>query len=423
MMLKSEIDDEETFWKKMKGILPLIGGYYVTTVENTRIYKFSKSSAEVEMRIATENLGESSKVMIEIKGDEALSRYILNELKEHGLVYTEESQVIREVPQKPAEFKEIRRKDLETKDMPMPYILPGFYRFYGEILPPLLYLKIKNLENKDRILRVECEVPGYSDKYIKTLNIRGNEEKELNVTPSLNQSVTKIVEVQSASLRYAIYEEDVCLEEQTYPISIYSPLDFMLSIKYGNKEISFYRLLAAWVTPHHPVINEIIKKASEIKKDLTGDGSMGLSDSDDSVISQLHAVYKALKNMELQYINTPVSFGPGFAQRIRYVPDIIKSGGANCVELTILFASVMESIEMAPMIVLVPGHAFFGLKLSSGKNIFLEATMLPMADFEEALKTGEEEFVEHQKNDTIIGIIDIKEMRGEGILPNEVSGE
>jgi hypothetical protein len=64
---------------------------------------------------------------------------------------------------------------------------------------------------------------------------------------------------------------------------------------------------------------------------------------------------------------------------------------ANCIDGTVLFASLLEGISMRPAIVLVPGHAFVAWETwtSSGEWRYLETTMIGTSTFEQACLSAE----------------------------------
>ncbi len=417
--VKMEGDEKE----RMMFEFSRLGVIYRTNLGGYEAYRYRKGGKTLDIFIKFED--ENGVMVLGFEGDSALRDEILSEIGYGGETKAEKksghSSEISLNETGMGKIREIRRPTLETHDEHIPYILPGFYRFYGSFLPPLLSLNIKNTSNKEKIIKVEAEVPSYSERYVKTFNLDGGNEIDLSITPPLKKVDVK--EVVESSLRYVVFKDDVPAEEQTYGIKIYSPLDFMLGIEAEGRLIDFYPLLAAWVTPHAPEVEDIIKSASSIKKELSGDGSMGVNADDEEVMLQLKAIYSAIQNLGIEYINTPVSFGPGAAQRIRYLGDVLRSGGGNCIELTIMFASIMEAIELSPLIVLVPGHAFLGVRMPSGNSVFIESTVVSGHDFEYAVNTGNEEFQRHQSKDEIIGIIDVEEMRAQGVIPNEIPGD
>lgn len=89
-----------------------------------------------------------------------------------------------------------------------------------------------------------------------------------------------------------------------------------------------------------------------------------------------------------------VAFSPeeGTAtQRVRLPSESLEQGQANCIDGTILFASLLEAMSLSPSIVVVPGHAFVGWEtwLGSDEWQYLETTMVRSHSFDVACATAE----------------------------------
>ncbi|MGQ0599022.1 hypothetical protein [Aquabacterium sp.] len=67
-----------------------------------------------------------------------------------------------------------------------------------------------------------------------------------------------------------------------------------------------------------------------------------------------------------------------FSQTIRPLSQSVRTQQANCIDGTVLFASILRKIGIEPMIVLIPGHAFLGFFTDAAQRQprFLETTML-----------------------------------------------
>jgi hypothetical protein len=117
-------------------------------------------------------------------------------------------------------------------------------------------------------------------------------------------------------------------------------------------------------------------------------------DSDD-VAAQVKAAFEALGRRNLRYVNSLVAFGyeeGTSGQRVRLPRQSLAEGQANCVDSTVLMASLLEAMSLSPALVLVPGHALLAWETWNGNGIwrFLETTMIGEAPFEAACKAGEE---------------------------------
>ena len=66
------------------------------------------------------------------------------------------------------------------------------------------------------------------------------------------------------------------------------------------------------------------------------------------------------------------------SQHVRFLDEAVQNSQANCVDGTVLFASVLYKLGIYPVLVKVPGHMFLGFYTDSQRKqiSFLETTML-----------------------------------------------
>jgi hypothetical protein len=157
--------------------------------------------------------------------------------------------------------------------------------------------------------------------------------------------------------------------------------------------VDFKPYLGAFVTPNAPSLMKFLRFAA----DYHPDGRLvGYQGSAESVRPQVKALYDALKNhADITYVNSVIDFSPqqGFAcQRVRLPRESLADREANCIDGTVLFASLLEGISMNPAIVLVPGHAFLAWETWRNSNQweYLETTMIGTSTFEEACDSGKD---------------------------------
>lgn len=76
--------------------------------------------------------------------------------------------------------------------------------------------------------------------------------------------------------------------------------------------------------------------------------------------------------------NTSLSSNVVYTQRVRTLDDALESSQINCVDGSVLLASLMKAININPILVRIPGHMFVGYYTDkSHKNMnFLETTMI-----------------------------------------------
>ena len=91
--------------------------------------------------------------------------------------------------------------------------------------------------------------------------------------------------------------------------------------------------------------------------------------------------------------------------------------GANCIDLSVAFASAMENLGMEPVIVLVPGHAFTGVRLARGSSqiLYLDLTVAPDGTFDAAVRRAQNWLQKTPKAQ--VNLIDIATARSHQIYP------
>ena len=124
-------------------------------------------------------------------------------------------------------------------------------------------------------------------------------------------------------------------------------------------------LLAAFVTPNHPVVADICRKASALLQNWTGSPSFSgyQSGSPNAVRLQLAAVFSAIRAQRIAYCAPPSSFEET-GQRIRLCDTILTSGFATCLDFALLAASCLEFAGLHPLVTVFRGHAALGVWLT-----------------------------------------------------------
>jgi len=185
-------------------------------------------------------------------------------------------------------------------------------------------------------------------------------------------------------------------------------------------------LFAAYVNENHPFVDELLGEALDAGDTESFAGYQG---THDDVLNEMRAVWNAIKARGFAYssITRPsVNSGNVYTQHVRLIGDSIKTAQANCVDGSVLFASVFQKLGLDPFLVSIPGHMFLGVYLDKDHSDFacIETTMLSSSTFEDAVKTGNSTFQKHHEeltsedsNDPNFALIDITEARKIGILP------
>ena len=170
----------------------------------------------------------------------------------------------------------------------------------------------------------------------------------------------------------------------------------------SNQIVDLSQYYGAWVTPYAETVQERVRHAADLVPDRQ---IWGYQRDPDSVTQQVDALYQSLKEAGITYINSVIDYGapPEQAtQRTRLPRESLSGRAANCIDGSVLFASLLEGSSLNAALVLVPGHAFVGWEVwdSSDDWKFLETTMIGSHDFEAACISGERQYEQAKLFDT-----------------------
>jgi len=119
--------------------------------------------------------------------------------------------------------------------------------------------------------------------------------------------------------------------------------------------------LPSFVQSGDPSVAKIVDSAQRYLMAIMDDADVGFAGYQYADVDpQVRAVWSAIVfDYALKYINPPPSFQAD-AQRLRTPGQIISQGRGTCVDLAVLMASCLESIEVYPVIFMLDNHAFAG---------------------------------------------------------------
>ncbi len=303
------------------------------------------------------------------------------------------------------------------------------YPLYGSKLDDFVIVTLSNGGAVPAKLIVESEIVGYTTKAIDTVDVQAGETLEVRQDPRLIPEMINDLNVEKPAqvhISVAALQEGIekPILDETGETIVYARRDFPLSIS-GFTQDEVYQLFAAMVTPNDPSVEGLIRKAA----DYTDSGIMWsgygghVNDDDGGVWDRLQAIWQAEGEYNLTYISTWVSFAPGDVQRIRLPAEVLEQQSGNCIELALLYAAAAEALDLEAALVLIPGHAFVGIRVDqqNADYYFIETTMIGRADFSEAVDAAGSEFEDAlphmDAGETSYGWVNIWGAREDGILP------
>lgn len=124
-------------------------------------------------------------------------------------------------------------------------------------------------------------------------------------------------------------------------------------------------LLAAFVAPNNGAIERILREASDVLLQGTGDPSLSgyQTKNLDRVYKTISAIYTAVQKHHIAYSNPPASFESS-GQKVRMPDRILGTGLGTCLDLSALLAACAEQAGLHPILVINDGHAYVGVWLN-----------------------------------------------------------
>jgi len=146
------------------------------------------------------------------------------------------------------------------------------------------------------------------------------------------------------------------------PVRLTAPTLILAHNEWWNHP-ALYDALAAFVQPNTRAVDALLKSAAGILLRHTGSDSIdGYQSGPARAAAIAGAVYEALRRQRLTYQSGAASFESG-AQKIRTTAAVLESGLANCLDLSVTYASCLEAAGLHPLIWLTENHAFAGFFL------------------------------------------------------------
>lgn len=139
---------------------------------------------------------------------------------------------------------------------------------------------------------------------------------------------------------------------------------------------------AGYVEEESNLIDELTTKALEQK--LVDVFAIYQDDNDSILYRQIWSFWYLLQQQGVTYSNATDIPGIEYAQNVRFIEQAYNSKLANCVEGSVLFASLFTRIGLNCDLVLIPGHMYLMARDAEGEPLFgLETTLIGRVDLSE----------------------------------------
>jgi hypothetical protein len=266
--------------------------------------------------------------------------------------------------------------------------------YKGEVTPiieaisrPLGFRIISKNSNVAIKWEIESVDKKYFDKVGDTyIYPQANKEVSLNpIIPWNYEALVKHETTEPLNVYFRLYDDKGNKVEKLITLSLRSINDCIFY--YKNLNLQF--MYATYVQEEHPIIDEILREALNTKMI---DRWIGYQDSAKEVDLQIAAIWRVLHNRGFVYSSVTTTTGDNgevHSQVVRTFNNALKTNQANCVDGTVVFASILRKIGIFPLLVIRPGHCYLAYYTDDTKTKlrFLETTVLSDDSFIKKAKT------------------------------------
>ncbi len=250
------------------------------------------------------------------------------------------------------------------------------------------------LGDKDGLLGIQMTSPGRNvavkvtvtcDEVMEPSSFSGTfPEKgiEYSVFPRIKYRFGKLAEVDQATPVTVTFRVEVgtgMAHEETATALIRPINDCPFLIQVGDEEMDTSYTFAAYVNEQHPYLDKVLREALD---NGIVDSFTGYQGQDDgAVILQVYALWDALVARDVRYSSittTSVESDSVASQHVRLIDQSLNNSQANCVDGSVLFASLLRKVGIEPFLVMTPGHCYLGFSLDEKQErlLAIETTML-----------------------------------------------
>lgn len=278
-------------------------------------------------------------------------------------------------------------------------------------------VKVSNASKDVLRNRIVVQVPGWSDPEIQTIELPAGESHTYVFAPAFLQRTYRNREIVAATAAVTVMDSSgAVVDQETLPVRLRSVDDL-----YWGHDFEYAPFIASWVTPHDPAVERLLTRAKEFMpgRRLPGYESSNPAVQNRSTLRQAAAIYRALQEQGVSYVKSSMTLGghEEVSERVRMPAESLDRSSANCIDGAVMYAAIFENLGMQPEIVLVPGHAFVGVRVTpeSNRYLYIETSLTGRTPFAGAIAAAERTMSSFTPSQRIR--ISIREARINGIYP------
>jgi hypothetical protein len=268
--------------------------------------------------------------------------------------------------------------------------------------------------------RISVQIPGWSESEIQIVELGAGQAHQYRFAPSFLPRLYQNRELMPATAVVTVTDmAGRTVFTSTAPLRIRSIEDM-----YWGTDFKYAPFIASWVTPHDSRVEAVLARAKEFMpgRRLPGyESERPIAVQQRSTLAQVRAIYRAVQATGLSYVKSSGTYGARsnaeMAERVRLPNESLARVSANCIDGVVLYASLFENLGMEPVVVLVPGHAYVGIRLTENSRdyLYLETALTGRAGFDIATQTAQRGIGKYSSKQILR--IPIAQARETGIFP------
>jgi hypothetical protein len=265
---------------------------------------------------------------------------------------------------------------------------------------------------------VTVEIPGWSDREIQTIDLAPGATRTLVFAPAFLPRLYQNHEITAATAHVTFTDEGSNSSyETTVPVRLRSAEDMF----WGNG-FKYASFIASWVTPHDQPVEAVLARAKHFTADHRLPGYetwKSAAQQEQETYREARAIFMALQRMGLSYVKSSATLGDhkGISERVRMPRVSLAQSSANCIDAAVMYASLFENLGMDASVVIVPGHAYAGVRVAEGSPRFLliDVALTGRSTFDAAVASAQTGLASHAPS-TVTQVM-VEKARSSGIYP------
>jgi hypothetical protein len=265
--------------------------------------------------------------------------------------------------------------------------------------------------------RIAVQIPGWSDQEIQVAELGAGESRTYLFAPTFLRRLYQNREIVAATAAVNITNPSgATVYRETFPVRLRSVDDL-----YWGRDFEYAPFIASWVTPHAAEVERLLSRAKEFMpgRRLPGYESANEAAQERFTMQQARAIYRALQEQGVSYVKSSMTLGghEDVSERVRMPAETLDQSSANCIDGAVVFAALFENLGMEPAIVLVPGHAYVGVRVAAGSNryLYIETSLTGRTTFDASVASASRSMAKFKPSEFIR--VEIRQARLDGIYP------